>query len=197
MDYEEELEPWYKGPIKYVLGIFLILLLLLTIIPYYAIKLDPEPQNVPLIKVNYSIPKINSNDINNYISTNSEIKQLADQIVTLSCPNAEKICNAKAMFYFVKKNINYVNDPIDREYYKTPQETLNSRNGDCDDQSILLASLLQAIGLETRFKFVPGHVFVEVKLLEAPFSYKDKEGWIKLDPTCQDCNFGEQHYSVK
>ena len=57
MDYEEELhEPWYKGPLKYILALFLILLLLLTIIPHYAIKLDPEPQHIPIIVQNFTIP---------------------------------------------------------------------------------------------------------------------------------------------
>ena len=64
-----------------------------------------------------------------------------------------------------------------------------------DNSSILLSSLLQSIGLQTRFVFVPGHVFVQVKLTEAISSYKDEQDWVNLDATCQGCKFGEIHYS--
>ena len=106
-----------------------------------------------------------------------------------------KVCNSKAIFYFVQKNFNYLNDPLAFEYYKTPQESFNSNSGDCDDASILLSSLLQSIGLQTRFVFVPGHVFVQVKLKEAISRYKSEGDWVNLDATCSNCEFAELHYS--
>ena len=126
---------------------------------------------------------------------NRKIKQIADQIVTLSCTETHPVCNAKAIFYFVQNNFNYLNDPLAFEYYKTPQESLQSNTGDCDDSSILTASLLQAVGFRTRFVFVPGHVFVQVRIPEAISSYKDEDNWINLDATCSGCKFGEIHYS--
>jgi hypothetical protein len=197
-EHEEFKDPWYKGPIKIIGGLFLILIIITMVIPFYGVKQNPEPNYVPSLEElsipELQIPIVDSSDIRTYIQTTSEIKQLADTIVTLSCKETHKVCNAKAIFYFVQQNFNYLNDPLAFEYYKTPQESLKSNSGDCDDGSILLSSLLQSIGLRTRFVFVPGHVFVQVKIPEAITSYKDDNDWINLDSTCQGCKFGEIHY---
>lgn len=197
-DSYDSLNKFSKGPIKTILGIFLILMLLLMIVPFYGIKQNPEPNYLPtfdeLSVAKMIVPNV-SGDMRNYIQVTPEIKRLADMIVTLSCNEPSKVCNAKAIYYFVQSNFNYVNDPLSFEYYKTPQESLLSRNGDCDDASILLSSLLQAIGFSTRFVFVPGHVFVEVELPEAPWGYKSEADWVSLDATCKECEFGDMHYS--
>lgn len=194
-----EHEPWYKGPIKIILGIFLLLLIVMWLVPFYGIKQNPEPDYLPTIDEldvpKLTVPGISDNDIRSYVQTNSEIKQIADKIVTLSCEKTHKVCNTKAIFYFVQQNFNYLSDPSAFEYFKTPQESFNARAGDCDDASILLSSLLQSIGLQTRFVFVPRHVYVQVKMQDAASSYKDDNGWISLDTTCQDCKFGEVSYT--
>ncbi|MFH1683225.1 MAG: transglutaminase-like domain-containing protein [Candidatus Woesearchaeota archaeon] len=195
----EEKEPWYKGPIKVIMGLFMLLLIVLWVVPHYGIKQNPEPSYTPtIIELNVriaEIPKINSSDIRDYVQVTPEIKQLADKIITLSCPETNRVCNAKALFYFVRDNFNYVNDPTKFEYYKTPQESLTSDAGDCDDSSILTSSLLQAVGFQTRFVFVPGHVYLQAKIPEALSTYKTEQDWINLDPTCKNCKFGEIHYS--
>jgi len=192
-------EPWCRGPIKYILTVFLILLLLLWLIPVYGIKQNPEPQTIPTLQeLNLhplSIPNITGSDIHSYLQTTPDIKQIADKIVTLSCSQTHKVCNAKAIFYFVQQNFNYLNDPLAGEYYKTPQESFQSNSGDCDDASILTASLLQSIGLQTRFVHVPQHIYLQVKIPEAISTYKTDDDWINLDPTCRSCQFGEIHYS--
>jgi transglutaminase-like putative cysteine protease len=67
---------------------------------------------------------------------------------------------------------------------------------DCDGLSILLANLEMAIGVPTRFAFIPGHSYVQVKIDAAPKKYKEADGWISLDPTCRHCDFGEVPYST-
>jgi len=195
----EERQSWYKGPIKIILGLFLLLLIVMMAVPFYGVKQNPEPNYLPtLAELNIpelQIPQTQTSDIRTYIQSTSEIKQIADKIVTLSCKEPSKVCNAKALFYFVQKNFNYVNDPLAFEYYKTPQESFNAQNGDCDDASILLSSLLQSVGLQTRFVRVPRHIYVQVKLKEAISAYKEENDWINLDSTCQNCQFGEIHYS--
>ena len=194
----EEKQSWYQGPLKVILGLFLLLLVVLWIVPHYGLKQNPEPNYTPtLAELNIpemQIPEIDSPDIRNYLQTTSEIKQLADKVVTLSCPQTHKVCNAKALFYFVQKNFNYVNDPLHHEYYKTPQETLTSAASDCDDFSVLTASLLRSVGFPTRFVRVPGHIYLQVRIPEAVSSYKTEQAWINLDPTCTSCQFGEIHY---
>ena len=68
-------------------------------------------------------------------------------------------------------NINYIIDPTTpfAEYSKQnmavdflqfPRQTLEYKAGDCDDLSILYTSLLEAIGIETAFLTIPGHIFI-------------------------------------
>ena len=60
------------------------------------------------------------------------------------------------------------------------QQVLKQRSGDCDDKAILLASMLESIGIPTRFVAVGfrpnffSHVFVEAR------PYGD---WIALETT--------------
>ena len=117
------------------------------------------------------------------------IKETADKIVLLSGCKDSKICNAKAIYYFVRDNMRYVSDPTTYEYVKTPREALRTRIGDCDDAAVILSNLFQAIGIPTRFVFIPQHVYVQLKIPEAPKKYQDG-GWINADPTCKSCEFG-------
>jgi transglutaminase-like putative cysteine protease len=191
------------GPWKIFVGIFLILIVTIWLVPYYGIKQNPEPNYLPsieelnipqLVIPNVESKNIKSNNIKSYIQTTPDIKKIADQIISLSCKETHRICNAKAIFYFVQNNFKYLNDPLAYEYFKTPQESFLSNTGDCDDSSILLSSLLQSVGFQTRFVFVPGHVYVQVKIPEAKSSYKEENDWINIDSTCQGCKFGEVHY---
>jgi hypothetical protein len=59
---------------------------------------------------------------------------------------------------------------------------------DCDGLAVLLATLELAIGVDTRLVFVPGHVYVELKLDKGPGKY---QSWFPADATCKSCKFGE------
>ena len=71
---------------------------------------------------------------------------------------------------FVRDSIRYVKDIAGVETVQTPDITLEIGQGDCDDKSVLLASLLESIGHPTRFVavgFRPGHfshVLIETKI---------------------------------
>ena len=60
----------------------------------------------------------------------------------------EKDWNAEvdAIFYFVRKNVRYTRDIQDIELFQKAGRTLELKIGDCDDLSILLGSMLQAVG---------------------------------------------------
>jgi tetratricopeptide (TPR) repeat protein len=47
---------------------------------------------------------------------------------------------------------------VDTIHY--PRETLGRRSGDCDDTSVLMASLLANVGVRTQLVDVPGHLFL-------------------------------------
>lgn len=58
---------------------------------------------------------------------------------------------------WVQKNIRYVHDPKDAELVQTPEKTLQWTAGDCDDQAVLIASLLEAIGHPCQFMAMGFH----------------------------------------
>ena len=46
------------------------------------------------------------------------------------------------------------------DFLQFPRETFSYKSGDCSDLSILYSSLLQAVGIDTAFITIPGHIFV-------------------------------------
>ncbi len=46
------------------------------------------------------------------------------------------------------------------DFLQFPRETFEFKSGDCSDISILYSALLQAVGIDTAFITVPGHIFV-------------------------------------
>ena len=50
------------------------------------------------------------------------------------------------IWQFVNNNIRYVRDVSGVETLQTPEKTMEFGQGDCDDQSVLIASLLESIG---------------------------------------------------
>lgn len=108
------------------------------------------------------------------------IRQAAMSIVYLQ-PEKDAYSEALAIFNHVQNNIRYVADVYGVETIATAAKTLQGQGGDCDDKSILLASLLEAIGYPTRFVVAgystPGsveHVYVQI--------YLDDE-WVDCDAT--------------
>lgn len=195
----EQPEPWYKGPIKYIILVFLLLLIILWYLPTESIKLDPEPKRIPAIeevlpsdfKISKETIKISTqNDFYKFIKPNNPIiKQIADKVATISC-DGNQVCQAKAIYYFVRNNIEYVADPLGFEYVEDPAEILYTKAADCESGTILLASLLGAIGIDYELVFIPNHVFLKIRLNKALKRYKIGD-WIYLDWTCKTCKFGE------
>lgn len=75
-----------------------------------------------------------------------------------------------ALHAFVRDKIRYVRDPVGVELVQTPETTLYTGQGDCDDKSTLLAGLLEATGHKARLTAVGfggngfSHVLVESKV---------------------------------
>lgn len=199
IEYDEEQEHWYKGPLKYILGIFLIFLIILMVLPNYTVKLDPQPKRIASIEEviltdvvlsNKSYTLKSKQDFVDIVNPNEPvIKQAANKIVTIGCDNS-RVCNAKAIYYFVRDNIEYVNDPVNFEYVEEPKEVLVTNAADCESGTLLMASLLESVGIDAEIVFVPGHAFLRIKLDEAMKRYK-REGYVYLDWTCGSCDFGE------
>jgi len=183
-----------RRPIIIIGGIFLLLLLVVSYVPLTNIGKYENPSNIPSINdVRSLLPKNISNpgtlDIWDYVVEDSEIKHVSNRIIVDSCSGGDT-CYAKALYYFVRDNVQYIPDP-NKEYFETPFETILTGGADCDGQAILLASLLQSVGFLTEFVFVPGHVYVRFYSSEIPDIYRAKDNWVYLDTTCKTCEFGE------
>ncbi|MEM4267330.1 MAG: transglutaminase-like domain-containing protein [Candidatus Woesearchaeota archaeon] len=211
--------PERKGPFIYIASLFLLLLVVLMIVPYYAIKQDPSPKRIPTIdeveldpilknfaKKDFEGNNYNKNNNNDYNKEDNEykdnrykdyiamlapndqfVKLLATKVATYGC-DSSTLCQAKAVFLFVRENFIYVSETDN--YLQSPYEMIYTRGGDCDDHAILAANLMRAIGVPTRYVFVPGHVYIDIYIADAPEKYKGEDGWISIDPTCKTCEFG-------
>lgn len=68
--------------------------------------------------------------------------------------NSGYVGQVRAVQIWVQQNIRYIQDPPDVELVQTPQKTVQWRAGDCDDQSVLVAAMLQSIGHPSQFMAV-------------------------------------------
>lgn len=86
-----------------------------------------------------------------------------------------------AVFHFVKNRIRYQKDIHEVETLQTPERTLELGFGDCDDQSILTASIIEAAGYPSRIVLVsnqPSGIFHHVFIQGF-----DGVNWISMDTT--------------
>lgn len=81
---------------------------------------------------------------------NIQLRELALSIVQNAPPKCWS-CEAKLIHEYVQQNIRYVRDIDGIETIATPEKTLEYRQGDCDDLTVLAATLLQTIGHPVRF----------------------------------------------
>lgn len=103
--------------------------------------------------------------------------------LTADLPPKDRVSEVRSLFDFVRDRVRYVRDVLGVETLQTPDATLDLLAGDCDDKSILLASLLESIGHPTRFVAVgysaPGefqHVYTQALV---------GNQWVSLDATMQ------------
>lgn len=91
-------------------------------------------------------------------------------LIIAGLPHKAYADQAAAVHRWVQQNIQFVRDVRGIETLTPPAYLLRTRAGDCDDQSMLVASLLETIGLPTRIvvggpspeTFV--HVWAEVEI---------------------------------
>src|ERR1700691_5027651 len=88
----------------------------------------------------------------------------------------------RGIFHWVKENIRWTKDATGKEGIQSADKTLEWRIGDCDDFTILMCSMLGAIGHRTRLVTISNHsdepeifshIFPEVQL--------ESGKWIPMD----------------
>ena len=111
--------------------------------------------------------------------TNLKIRLLSQNLIS-NIQEKQWLKEVKALHAFVRDEIRYTRDVRGVETLHTPQAILRIRQGDCDDKSILLASMLESIGHPTRLVAVGfnplaySHVYVETRV---------GRRWIPLETT--------------
>jgi len=72
----------------------------------------------------------------------------------------EQMLAARWLFETMKAyGAQYATDLVDVDYVQFPIETLTRKGGDCEDSSLLYASLLEAVGIKSVIILIPGHAF--------------------------------------
>ncbi|RKX99285.1 hypothetical protein DRP77_13570 [Candidatus Poribacteria bacterium] len=136
------------------------------------------------------------------------IHELASVILTRRTPDGRWVvppkdweAEVRAIFKFVQNAIRYTRDTYGMDTYRRAIRTLQLNMGDCDDQVILLGSLLQAVGYPIALKIVdttdtpPGfnHIYLLVGL--PPMNPRK---WVPLDPTMPyDVGWEVPRYKVR
>ncbi len=151
---------------------------------YYTIKLKVEIQNErgtgwkdigtygmsgskhvhlipPLSYLNHSTT---TNNAVYYSKINKRVDPEATKdIVSNILANNSNVYSIQAVaeaFDWVRENIVYTDDAQD--YWQSASETLSWRSGDCEDQAILLASMINKLGGNARVNVIDGHAFPSV-----------------------------------
>jgi len=90
------------------------------------------------------------------------LKRLTDRLLKDTGPSREE--RIQRLVDFVSNDIDYSYTEAlgTSETLKRPSETLMTRNGDCSNKTILLASLLEQIGEEYLLLYCPKHITVAV-----------------------------------
>lgn len=136
--------------------------------------------------------KFNSGDIDDRITwieyevnigkRNPGVRQIAADVLKGTPPKDWKN-SAKLLFEWTRTNIRYTLDPHNVELFQSAERSVQVGIGDCDDQSIVLASLLQCVGIPVILRVIGlkgQRVFQHIYVM-AGYPPHDPKNWIALD----------------
>lgn len=110
----------------------------------------PKAQRTQKIeKLNGFTGDIIDSVISCYNDTKEQTKDFAQDFIRNSDYDT-----CKAIAEFVYKTINYKEDPVGKQWIKTPARFIEDREGDCKSYSIFICSCLANLGIEHAFRFV-------------------------------------------
>ncbi|MEW6213911.1 MAG: transglutaminase domain-containing protein [Nitrospirota bacterium] len=92
---------------------------------------------------------------------NKEIRRLTTKILSKkdsrgnwNVAEKDRIGEANAVLKWVRRKVRYTNDPVGKDIYESPFETLEMGIGDCDAFTILIGAMLNSIGHKVKPKLV-------------------------------------------
>ncbi len=129
--------------------------------------------------------------------------------ITRSCPERDGTCEAKAVYKAIKQRVRYTGDvgeikmgahgPVETiDLYQSAYRTWEFGGGDCDDHSVLAATLLTLNGIDSEFRIIAAsrdpkendwsHIYTTAKLPKGNPTKK-----VVIDTTLPgDHNFGRE-----
>lgn len=165
------------------------------------------------------LPRISESEIGDGLSGNVETIEMMKKVARLRAgdpllrklalnilqeaqvPSHHFIKEALAIGNFVKAKVRYVRDPENIEYLQDPKDLVkgmqaNTAQGDCDDMSLLVATLLLTIGHQPLFRAVRydssmgnyNHIYV-VDYEKDPYGQKQR---VVLDCILKDQEIGSE-----
>lgn len=135
-----------------------------------------------------------------------QMRKIALQ-ATARCPERDKMCEAQAIYHFVKQRVRYTGDigairhkdgSVEGvDLYQSARRTIEFGGGDCDDNSILVATMLALNGLDPVLRVVKTRGAPDWEHIYAGFANGRK--FVALDTTLPgNTSFGvEPGYSKK
>lgn len=130
------------------------------------------------------------------------LERLSQALLKDAGPNRE--ARIQRLVDFVSSEIayNYVEGFGQQETLKRPNETLMTRNGDCSNKTILLASLLEQIGEEYLILYCPRHITIAVPQGDFPnensldFDWAERR-WVVAETTLEGFQVGRTKLANK
>jgi transglutaminase-like putative cysteine protease len=167
----------------------------------YTAELKPMPEKVTQ-KYRYN-PAYYFKKINRLVESAEPAVRGKAAEVARSYPGAYNIYQVCALFDMVKEDIEYVSDPRGNDIWEPANVTLRIGAGDCEDQAILLSSMLEAVGGTTRVYLTDNHAFAAVYIgngtdstdtavkgvrnyygnVDVNYLTDEYGSWLMLDPT--------------
>lgn len=138
-----------------------------------------EPRAAPYIGTEQTIKEMRRLAL--AAQTEWPLRQVVEQVCRHLRPK-DYLSELVALHHFVCRRVRYQRDPLTVELVKTPEATLRTGVGDCDDMATLLAALSLLSGAKARFVtvgFRPRGPFTHV-YCEALDPRTGR--WVALDP---------------
>ena len=167
----------------------------------FTVNLKPMPEKAnPVYRDN---PSPYFETINQLVEpAEPDIREKA-VLVARTYPGAYNIYQVCALFDMVKEKVEYVSDPRGNDIWEPANVTLRIGAGDCEDQAILLSSMLEAVGGTTRVYLTNTHAFAAVYIgngtaatdaavrgvrsyygnVDVNYLTDEYGSWLMLDPT--------------
>lgn len=118
--------------------------------PYDATRWESPPPDAFL---QYAEPYIEK-----LVLDDSPLQTYANTIIN-GLDSSARDCQVNALYRDVLMNYTCTPAPMDNGTLQTPQETIQQKEGTCEDLSILLCSLLSNVGIPSYLVFTDSHVY--------------------------------------